>query len=161
MSVGAIDDYAAITRYYLASEAVEPGHGWNYETIHEPSSALGLALDIILDYTYTKQGEYHQTPKTLAVVNTDRYLQFEEAFNTLLLEITYLLSSAVDGNFNSHLHRARASTTSFSSYDDIPGTIENSAVDIGGFLDILDWYCWPTPGTPFADALAVARERRH
>ena len=158
MSLGAIDDYAPITKYYLASEAVEPGHGWNYETIHEPTSALGLAIDIVFDFAYTKQGHEHRTPKTLALVNTGRYLRFEEAFNTLMLEITFLLSSAVDGNFNSHLHRARSSATAFSSYDDISGAKYNSALDIGSFLDILDSYCWPTPNTPFADALATARD---
>ena len=158
MSLGSIDDYAAITKYYMASEAVEPGHGWNFETINAPSSALALAIDFVFDFAYTKQGAEHRTPKTLAVVNTERYMRFEEAFNTLMLEITFLLSSAVDGNFNSHLHRARSSATAFSSYDDISGTKYNSALDIGSFLDILDSDCWPTPNTPFADALTAARD---
>jgi Clostripain family len=120
-ALDALDDYAPITKYYLASEATEPGHGWNYEIMSSMSSALDLAIEFVDTFAKTPQGQEHQTPKTLGVIDSTKYLLFKEAFDTLILEFSAILESDDDANFYLHLNRARSASLEYEGYDDYPG----------------------------------------
>jgi len=120
-AVGAVDDYAPITKYYLASEAEEPGHGWNYGTMTDTSSALAMAkqfVDTFVDTTQDEPGAPHQIPKTLAIVDTRYFQNFYEAFDSFVMAMANLLKANNDANFYEQLHRARKDSISFEAYGD-------------------------------------------
>ena len=64
-AVGAADDYMGVAQYILASEAVEPGHGWAYSYLTTANSALDLSKEVIQTFLgETLGGSFHQAAKT-------------------------------------------------------------------------------------------------
>jgi hypothetical protein len=61
-AVGAADDYMSVADYIIASEAVEPGHGWAYSYLNSAPTALELAEQILTTFITQPQGG-SQRPK--------------------------------------------------------------------------------------------------
>jgi hypothetical protein len=142
-AVGAADDYRDIARYILASEAVEPGHGWAYQTLTQADTALDLAIDIHSNFLSQTQGHsFHLTPKTLSIVDTAKFSVFLSAWDTLSAAMEDLLESK-DPEFFTQINRARNQAIMFTSVIDLEGTNRPSAMDIGSFLQELTLSCVP------------------
>lgn len=143
-AMDALDDFAGITRYYLASEAVEPGHGWAYNELSATNSAKDLAVDIVNTFVSSLHNDVgHDTPKTLAVVDTTLFAAFRDAWDAMCSEMADILSSGSDADFHALLLRARGNTLSFEGYLDSSSTQVNSAMDIGDFFVQLFQICDP------------------
>ena len=158
-AVGAVDDYRRIAKYVLASEAVEPGHGWSYQYLNSNSegSALTLAQDIVHNYITQTQGHLrHLTPKTLSLVDTFKFTTFLQAFDTFCGYLVELLDKGEDPDILAHLHRARNQAIMFTSVVDLEGSQRPSAVDVGSYLKELKNSCRPTPNSDLARSLNTA-----
>jgi len=141
MSLGALDDYAPVTKYFIASEAVEPGHGWSYSTLTTADSALGMAQEMYAKFLSDPQGDFHQGPKTLAIVDTAKFPAFVAAWESLMASWGAL--HATDAGFVTLLRRARSTSTAFIAiFDDFTSKIP-SALDIGSLLKKFKELCGP------------------
>ena len=107
-AVGAADDYAGVTKYILASEAVEPGHGWAYEFLSRAGSALELAQNMLETFLSETQssGTSHQSPKTMAIVDVAKFNTFIQAFESFSADLLSLLVNG-DSELLSFVSRAR------------------------------------------------------
>ena len=140
----ALDEFGpSITKYYLASETNVPGHGWAYQELSQIGSALDLALDVYNNFLTQTQGfPEHQTPKTIAIIDTSKFEAFRVALEEVSAEITALLETQSDPGFFAVLQRARAQVISFGSYVDMDPTTA-SAIDIGDFFALMAELCQP------------------
>lgn len=140
---GAADDYYTVADYILGSEAVEPGHGWAYTYLTDATDALTLATQVVDTFIdQTQGGSNHQTPKTLAIVESNGYANFVqklEAFATELLGVIQGGDTAV----HAYLGRARSNAVAFEGIVDAVGTKFPSAVDIGSVLTQFKEMCNP------------------
>jgi len=155
---GVIDDYRVVAHYVLASEAVEPGHGWAYNTLTSVSgSALDLATDIINEFVDQTQGRNHLTPKILSVISTDGYTTFLEKFEAFMGELNTLLAAQDDQDLYTLIGRARMEAVSFEGIVDARDTRTPSALDIGSFLSSFQLMCGPTGdlGTYLEETIAA------
>jgi len=118
-AAGAVDDYQAIAKTYLGSEAVEPGHGWAYADATRSDSAVELAKEFVQNFVDEKQGEVHETPKQLSLIETAAYGEFLPALDDLTIIWSSILADNNDANFYAHLTRARAEALSFDSSVDM------------------------------------------
>ena len=84
--------------------------------------------------------DVHDTPKIMALVDTDLFSVFHQAWGELSTEMLNLLG---DLNFYAALSRARGQTLSFES-----SLVAKDAVDIGHFLANLRSICEVAPGSP-------------
>lgn len=152
--LGVVDDYQNIAQYFLASEAVEPGHGWAYADLKATSSALELAQNIVDDYVSNPQGISHKTPKLLSLVDTQKYAAFLQSWDALCAAFLELLQAGTDGTFLAYLHRSRSQAIDFPSALDERGTKQqNSALDVGDFLTTFQALCNPKEGSTIATLL--------
>lgn len=142
-AIGAIDEYRDVAEYFLASEAVEPGHGWSFSNLDTTEGALDMAANLWFHYLNDTQArtewgfpDVHDTPKTLAIVDTTAFSFFHRKWEALAGELLELLSANNDPNFHAALSRARSETLAFGHIDG-----EKSAVDIGLFLENLMSIC--------------------
>ena len=138
--VGALDEYHTIAKYFIASEATEPGHGWAYNFLSQADSAVSMAQEFLDDFLVEQQGSVHQTPKTLALIDTDLYLEFLQLWDAFAAELTRLLR-ADDPFLFPILSRARQVAISFVAFAD-EGQ-QKSAIDVGSFLATFDAACQP------------------
>ena len=156
-AVGAADDYKGVTNYILASEAVEPGHGWAYNVLPSDSAsstALDFAKQILRFFiSETQGGNSHRAPKTLAILNTDKFATFIEAFESLSADL--LDNIATDVSLHTFVSRARAASVAFEGIVDVVGAQWPSGLDIGSFLENFQSLCNPTGtlGTDLQTAL--------
>lgn len=140
-------DYSPYTKYFMASEATEPGHGWWWNI---SSSAAGGALNMatelmdgFLTQTQNPEGT-HLVPKTLSIVDTISFETFLVEFESFVTELADLLWYETDQNFFAAIQRSRSSVVAFESAADHPGSRDPSAVDVGSFLSIFNELCSPT-----------------
>lgn len=143
-AVGAADDYVGVADYILASEAVEPGHGWAYNYLTTAPSALVLAKEVIVTFLENTQGSSHRTPKQLSIVDTTKFQTFIAAFEELSAELLKLLEVG-DRSLHAFLSRSRASAIAFEGIADAVGSKNPSALDIGSWLEKFDDLCTPDP----------------
>ena len=143
-SVEAADDYMGIAQYILASEAVEPGHGWKYDVLSNAGSALDLSKEVVQSFVDETQGgsQFHQSPKILSVVDTRSFNDFLASYEDFASEALAALQDG-DASLHAYISRARASSISFEGVADVDGTKTPSALDIGSFLRELDTLCDP------------------
>lgn len=124
--------------------------GWAYNELSNVDNAMSLALNLHWSYLQSKHGyDEHKTPKTLAIVDTDRYPEFLQAWNALSVVLTSLLTdpnTGYDPDLYVLLNRARFNAVSFETVLDDLGTPQPSAVDVGSFLNDLFLQCDPIPG---------------
>lgn len=92
--------------------------------------------------------DIHSTPKTLAIVDTEAFSVFHQAWEALSTELLALLEAQNDQEFYSALSRARAETLAFTTIDG-----EKSAVDVGLFLQNLALICSIDPDQPLFQLL--------
>eukprot|EP00934_Nitzschia_sp_Nitz4_P004536 Nitzschia sp. Nitz4//scaffold15_size197535//39930//45803//NITZ4_001562-RA/size197535-processed-gene-0.9-mRNA-1//1//CDS//3329537667//4526//frame0 len=157
-AVGSADEYRDVADYLLASEAVEPGHGWAYDVLTEGGSALGLAKDIQVNFLSSKQGyEVHLTPKTLSVIDLSKYTTFLQSWNALAAELNSLLV-AEDPQVFIQLNRARQTSIAFEGVFDEAGTSRPSSLDIGHFLQVFTASCVPGESSALSSLLTTALE---
>jgi len=127
--------------------------GWSYAGLSETSSAKALAQQIAKEYMAQPRGTAHQTPKTIALIDsspTSGVLDtFFKASNDLLMIMTRLLKETHDLTFFVTMHRARSSSISYANQGDA------AAVDIGSLLMNIQDICNPDPKTELATALAT------
>lgn len=144
-AVGAADDYKGVTNYILASEAVEPGHGWAYNVLpaEAASSALELSKQILRFFiSETQGGGSHRAPKTLAILNTDNFATFIAALENLSTDLTSTLKAG-DVSLHTFISRARAASVAFEGIVDVVGSQWPSGMDIGSFLENFKALCNP------------------
>ena len=145
-AVGAADDYKGVTNYILASEAVEPGHGWAYNVLpsEAASSALELSKQILKFFiSETQGGGSHRAPKTMAILNTDNFATFITAFESLSADLTSTLKAG-DISLHTFISRARAASVAFEGIVDVVGSQWPSGLDIGSFLENFKTLCNPS-----------------
>lgn len=143
-------DYSPLTKYYLSSEAVEPGHGW-YWNMTRADSALSMALELYDGFfaeTQNPDGDFHLTPKTLSIVDTALFDNFRQEFEAFVTELADLIYFETDPEYYASIQRTRAVVTAFDSISDNPGTRFPSAVDIGSFLSKFDEQCSLSQSSP-------------
>ena len=140
---GAADNYLNVGKYLLASEPVEPGHGWAYNALTDGSSAFNLAKEIQATYLSEMQGRFHDNPKILAMTDLEKYKTFLSDWDALSAEMTHLLDEQ-DPDFYAQLARARSAALSFEHTTDLPDTQVGSALDIGHFLKTFRSFCGPS-----------------
>ena len=166
-SFDTLDEYRDVTKYFLASEATEPGHGkffkrdrpdalgfvrlshtpsffvgWAYDFLNTSESALAMAQNLHSNFLSQTQGfGRHLTPKTLALVSTDGFNTFLSAWDALSAELQRVLDAGNDPDYFSQLSRARAASIAFESGLDRPGSTTPSALDIGSFIDTFISFC--------------------
>jgi len=154
-AVGAADDYRDVAQYILASEAVEPGHGWAYSYLKTAPNALDLAKQILDTFITQKQGSSHQSPKTMAILDTSKFMRFLASFETFSEDLLTELKAG-DVSLHSFISRARSSSVAFEGIVDVVGSINPSGLDIGSFLAQLKNLCNPSGslGTDLTSAIA-------
>ncbi|CAB9498210.1 Clostripain family [Seminavis robusta] len=156
-ALGAADDYKDVAKYILASEAVEPGHGWAYNYLETAPSALDLAQQILETYLQETQGGiFHQMPKILSIIDTDKFSTFVNAFEDFSKELLRLLQGG-DSSLHAYVYRSRASSVAFEGIVDAVGTTKPSALDIGSWMEKLELLCSPSLTGDFGAALQVAK----
>lgn len=155
-ALGTADDYKSVTKYLLASEDLEPGHGWWYQDV--PQSAGGSALDIAKSlqssFLSSLHGDsQHEIPKTLSIVDLE---EFESSFlvkwENLSREWTNLMQ-ANDSEVVIMLSRARTTAYAFDGaieYDKKP------SVDIYNFMEKFKTLCPAGANTVLGNALEEA-----
>ena len=154
-ALGALEEYHTLTKYYLASEAVEPGTGWSYYTLDKSDTALNMAIDFLNDFIDELQGfPDHQPPKTMAVVDTSKFPAFVAAWESLFAEMEILLTT--DPQVSTLVRRARANAISFDSSVDAGSSQTPSALDIGSFFSTFRNLCQPNSGSSLNQLLIVA-----
>jgi len=153
-AVGAADDYKYVTKYILASEAVEPGHGWAYNYLDKASTALELAQNMLETFlTQTQGSNYHQAPKTMAILDVAKFDTFINAFEMFSGTLLNLLRAG-DTSLHSFVSRARSSSVAFEGVVDAVGSQNPSGLDIGSFLNKFAELC--APGEPLESSLNTA-----
>ena len=79
------------------------------------------------------QGFYHQVPKTLAIVDLEKYQTFSESWNAFSKELLDLMNRG-DPEVLIALNRARQSAYAFTSVEDYAGSKTPSSVDMMSFM---------------------------
>merc|ERR1711933_537236 len=90
MAFGALDEFKTVANFFIASEEVEPGHGWSYSNL-QGGTVMATGKEILNSFIDDKQGEEHQTPKALAIVNTSNYENFSTKWNDFSKELATLM----------------------------------------------------------------------
>ncbi|CAB9509819.1 peptidase C11, clostripain [Seminavis robusta] len=147
-ALGAADNYFEVAHNILASEAVEPGHGWAYNYIENATSALSIAEQIVNAYvTQTQGGRHHRTPKILAIVDTMRFQLFVPAMEAFFQELQSQITTGFYADFQSLCMPggtlATLLTAAIQAYNDMivvnrvgPGTPNGTAMHVS----------WPNQG---------------
>lgn len=99
----------------------------------------------------------HQTPKTVAIVDTNAYTEFLAEWEALSLEFTSRLNATNDPAFAKILSRARSQTLAFDGYSDTPGAAFPSSMDIGQFFEEFELLCNIDPESSLKTSLNAAR----
>jgi hypothetical protein len=98
-------------------------------------------------------GTYHQTPKTMAIVDTQAFLVFLGAWEALSSEFNLRLAS--DADFVTFLRRARSSSLAFNGGYPEEST-SPSALDIGSFMSSFKTFCAPDADSDLTSLLEDA-----
>jgi len=129
----------------LASETVEPGHGWAYNYLTTATSALDLSKEVIKSFIeQTQGGSSHQTPKVLAIVELQKYSDFMVTFESFAAELLKLLESG-DRSLHAFVSRSRDAANAFEGVVDSAGSSQPSALDLGDWLEQFQTLCAPDP----------------
>jgi len=118
--VAALGDF---TEYFLFSEEVEPGYGWDYKGLSDGSDAVSYATSIMNDfYSYGTQN-----PRTLCILNVNKFNIFKTAFDSML-DYAMARLDANDVDVYNAIQRAGAYSKK----------VEGSGIDLGEFIDKLN-----------------------
>ncbi|GAX22182.1 hypothetical protein FisN_19Lh242 [Fistulifera solaris] len=154
-AVDTLDEYHNITKYYMASQAVEPGHGWAYNFLEPATNALEYAINFHDNFLQQTQGsDVHMTPKTLAIVDADLFIPFLNAWDALFLELSIKIAN--DKNVHTIMQRSRLNTLAFMGAIDTSDTNTPSAMDIGSFFETFRTMCSIDPNSEVETLMAAA-----
>jgi hypothetical protein len=118
--------------------------GWAYSELDVVDSALSMAKQLHRTFLESTQGEVsHQSPKTIAIVDTKAFVAFQTAWETFCAEMTRLLKGNDDADFVANLKRARTQSVAFSGTLDDANVKVLAAMDIGSFLSVFNSFCEP------------------
>jgi hypothetical protein len=179
-AVDSLDEYHNVTKYYMASEAVEPGHGmtligsftsiilhpltcrllllltgWAYNFLEPAATALEYATNFHDNFLQQTQGwDVHMTPKTLAIVDADLFIPFLNAWDALFSQLS--IEIANDKNVHTIMQRSRLNTLAFMGAIDTSDTNTPSAMDIGSFFETFRTLCLIDPNSEVETLMAAA-----
>jgi hypothetical protein len=138
--------------------------GYAYYGLGARATALEMAKDLQMYFLSETQDTNasdfsagHQTPKTLAIIDTNLYTEFLAAWEVLASDLTIRLNATNDPAFVKILSRARSQTLSFDGYVDSPGTRLPSCMDIGQFFVQLNLLCNIDPESSLKESLDAAQ----
>lgn len=115
--------------YFIASQEVEPGRGWNYlflNTIQKDSDTLDIGKNIIDYYNDYYSKKYDIRGTSLSMIKLSEISRFEEKLNDLFADI--------DQNLNldySKISRSRSGTKTF-------GKATSTSYDLVDLYDLID-----------------------
>lgn len=138
---------SSLTKYYLASQALEPGTGWPYHTLVETNSALDLARNI--HEQYLLENDLVIDHATMAIIDTTKLSVFSEAFEAVAEDLAARLFAADDPGISLAVLRAQEQSADW-------GIWILAFLDIGDFLRNIQELCGPLPASPLAALLAQA-----
>lgn len=131
--------------------------GWSYKSLETASSALELSSQVVDKFlTETQGGKSHQSPKTLAIVDTAKFQVFVEKLESLAAVVLGLLEGG-DRSLHAFVSRSRGSSIAFEGVADSSGTSKPSALDIGSWLEKIQALCDPDPVGALGVALLEAK----
>jgi hypothetical protein len=131
--------------------------GFAYYKLASATTALELAQNLQQNFLTEKQSPGHQTPKTLAIVDTNAYTAFLTAMEALSLDLKTRLDAANDPALIKILSRARGQALAFEGFADKQGTLEPSATDIGSFFEEFSTLCNIDPASTLKPLMDNAR----
>eukprot|EP00933_Yihiella_yeosuensis_P059789 TRINITY_DN6145_c0_g1_i2.p1 TRINITY_DN6145_c0_g1~~TRINITY_DN6145_c0_g1_i2.p1 ORF type:complete len:1001 (-),score=168.14 TRINITY_DN6145_c0_g1_i2:121-3027(-) len=142
--------YAGVTKYLLASEAVEPGHGWDYSKwTASYTSIVDLGKQVIDTFVSSYHGwDEHEVPKTLALLDLTKFANFETKLDAFWVKLTEGLKAG-DGSISKALGRSISSAVRFLGSGDMAdskGKQSKSSTDIGDFFRLFKNNC-PSGGS--------------
>jgi hypothetical protein len=116
--------------------------GYAYYKLASATTALELAQNFQQNFLAEKQGSEHQSPKTLAIVDTDAFTTFLTAMEALSLDLKTRLDAANDPALIKILSRARGQALAIEAFDEVgTGLKEPSVLDIGNFFEVFITLC--------------------
>ena len=127
-----------LTRYLLASEELEPGHGWDYRafaTLLDQSSVQAVDLGVALTDGFERQAKEAGTSGdiTLSLLDMAHFDDFTERFRAILSDVT----SAPELTFP----RMRTAGTKVPSYGSNPDPSKSTHhIDLAAF--VAEWFDW-------------------
>lgn len=147
MALGTMDDYdASVAKYFLASEALEPGSGWPYDKLTKTGSALELAIDVYEQYLL----ENEEIPfATMAIAEEEKFGVFLDSFELLSAELSSVIDSASDPGLSTAVYRAQEVSIDFGFW--------YAEIDIGSYLENLNAICAPVPGSQLESLIATTQ----
>jgi hypothetical protein len=97
-SYAAVATYANIASYYMASEAVEPGHGWDFRRlVAAHGTALSAARELHEGFLATTFPDgTAQSPMTLAIIDTALFASFKTAMDDFADELGMRIDAGND-----------------------------------------------------------------
>ena len=127
-----------LTRYLLASEELEPGHGWDYRafaTLLDQSAVQAADLGVALTDGFERQAKEAETSGdiTLSLLDMAHFDDFTESFRAILSDVT----AAPELTFP----RMRTAGTKVPSYGSNPDHSKSTHhIDLAAF--VADWFDW-------------------
>ena len=127
-----------LTRYLLASEELEPGHGWDYRsfaTLLDQSAVQAADLGIALTDGFERQAKEAETfgDITLSLLDMDHFDQFTKSFRAILSDAEVAPESPAP-----HM---RTASTRVPKYGSSPNpSMSTHYIDLAAF--VTDWFDW-------------------
>lgn len=130
------DKVAPLAQRMLASEELEPGHGWDYTSLDvlaedEPASADRLGKELVNGFRSQAKAEETDSSITLSLVNLDKMDELQAAVGDLSTAL-----AANVGEIAPHVARDRAKTLTFARMPD-PHANPHMA-DLGDLVEDID-----------------------
>jgi hypothetical protein len=127
-----------LTRYLLASEELEPGHGWDYRalaTLLDQSAVQAADLGVALTDGFERQAKEAETSGdiTLSLLDMAHFDDFTESFRAILSDVTVAPRPTAP--------RMRTATMSVPKYGSSPDPSRSTHhIDLAAF--VADWFDW-------------------
>jgi len=131
MSYSALYSYKGLFKYYLGSEALEPGHGWNYSKIDYSTSVRKIAIQFA--DTFIEHSVSDKAIKTLAMVSNVQFVEFSQAMDSLAIELKSWLEAADTATAWSRKDMIGQAWTK-AARPHLDQTVKGDRVDVGDFL---------------------------
>ncbi len=97
-SLESMSVWSGFARYYVGSEELEPGDGWDYRFLsalnesYEPETVTQAIVDSFREYYEAKRSDYYDPDLTLSVADLSKLAAVHTALSSAALEMTDVLS---------------------------------------------------------------------
>eukprot|EP00801_Mesodinium_rubrum_P001275 Mrub_01275.p1 GENE.Mrub_01275~~Mrub_01275.p1 ORF type:complete len:729 (-),score=69.21 Mrub_01275:105-2042(-) len=153
-SYSVLGELESVTDYILASVALEPGHGWNYDYLENSASPEEYAIKIIDGFVDSKHGyAYHVPDKTLSLVSTKNFdtvtdssfstVSVGDMFDSINGRLYNELQTNNDLLLYNYINTARGNASSYEGVFNESSWESNSIIDIYSFYSKLNDLCQP------------------